>query len=400
MADCYQVRVAIYREVPTYQKVCGQQYTASVKSCIATQTTKYKACTQTAQQSYSQCSGFWKWLCVAWTWVSFVVCVAYAWLESTVCIAWAFLKVIICLFYLVFVIWVRVFVAWAIYYICRLPEIFTNLWLNLRNEIAVRLYCANPSDMPPNPIEKAGWHLTFSDEFPVGTSAINTSYWEDHPWFVKRYYTDKLAQGTLPWDYFDPGQFNFGSGTLLIRTDNNPIKVNDAIYPYGNPPGTFTIDYRSGWIEWIEQLDQRHGYFEIRCKVPGTPNMWPSFWMAARKHWPPEIDIFEFSTDDTSHFKTTQHWGTKDDAQQQARTHSVCKASEYFHIYACEWTEEKIYWYCDNRLIRVATDGLSEFLYTMLVIAGCGVNKNSGHYPELSSYPNYYEIDYVRAYSR
>ena len=50
----------------------------------------------------------------------------------------------------------------------------------------------------------------------------------------------------------------------------------------------------------------KFGIYEIECKLPDGPYLWPAFWSWSYESWPPEIDIFEaYSNKRGSYF----NWG-------------------------------------------------------------------------------------------
>ncbi|HEY3570071.1 MAG TPA: glycoside hydrolase family 16 protein [Thermoanaerobaculia bacterium] len=325
-------------------------------------------------------------VCVATIWIANVVCIGWAWLVYVVCIAWVFIVHYTC-----------IGIAWIVYWVCRSPEAFFNLLLRIRLRALVLRQCLRPKDTPRNPLERAGWRLTFEDDFTSGV--IDTSKWSDRPYYGTRYLDIGLASGITPTQYFDPASFAFGSSTVKLLAEKKNTSLQDPLYPYNN--GWFTIPFSVGYLGWTSpSQDQQFGYFEIRCKIPGAPDMWPAFWLVSRQSWPPEIDIFEFYTkSSTKKFESTQHWGSEPNHPKQTRKHRVCSPSVHFHVYACEWTPTRIRWYYDNVLIRVATNGISDFIYPMHVVVNAGVDARSGHNPMSSTFPNAFEVDYVRAYA-
>jgi beta-glucanase (GH16 family) len=133
--------------------------------------------------------------------------------------------------------------------------------------------------------------------------------------------------------------------------------------------------------------------------------MWPAFWLYCRSPnpWPPEIDVFEFfTTPNTNKFSSTVHWGKDVNGHHpmDGRDHSVCKPAEYFRIYACEWTPTEIRFYYDNLLIRTTSNGIGDFIYPMHVIVNSAVQTGPNLFPQNSTFPNYFEVDYVRCYTR
>lgn len=290
------------------------------------------------------------------------------------------------------IIWVSF--AMVYYWICILPEFILNLELHVRLCILVFLQNRHPKDTPRNPLEKTGWRLAFSDDFDTGQLDVNK--WEAQstngdPWDNNPRDTNNKMQV-----YFSLTNFAFTSTTIKIIADNIPQQLQAPDPMTGL---TYAVPYKVGLLKWKVPLEQQQGYFEIRCKVPNTIEMWPAFWLSGVGVWPPEIDVFEFYTNDTNSFESTQHWGQEPNHPKQTKTHSVSRAADYFHIYSCEWGTNSIKWYYDNQLIRVASSGISDFIYPMFVIVNTMVDTRQGHQPAQATFPNYFEVDYVRAYA-
>jgi beta-glucanase (GH16 family) len=278
---------------------------------------------------------------------------------------------------------------------CYSAEWINNTLLNSALALFVRRNCRSATDFPRNPLDKAGWILTFEDDF--NTGQIDYNAWKDHAWWGDRWAGDgvDIPNGQYPSIYFSPNCFSFGPSTVKLEATNIPANVTD---PKSNIQ--FPVPYSVGRLEWIDKHDQQHGYFEIRCKIPGTIEQWPAFWLASRKSWPPEIDVFEFYTNNLKRFETTTWWGTNENRFKETWSHPVCKPDELFHVYACEWDENSIKFYYDNMLIRQSAQGIEEFVFPMHVIVCAGIDNRSGHHPENATYPNYFEVDYVRAYRK
>jgi beta-glucanase (GH16 family) len=293
---------------------------------------------------------------------------------------------------------------WVSYAVCVAWTTVLQYSYNSSAQVAYFFCCLLSKDTPRNPIDKPGWTLTFQDDFTSG--AIDPATWNTAPYGV-RYHTGKIAQGIIPAEYYPDTNFSFGPSTVKLTTKKEATTLTDPNYPPG-PNVPFTIPYTSAWMNWqpSANLNQRLGYFEIRCKVENTPAMWPAFWLCSPLSWPPELDVFEFNTTgQTNTFFSTVHWGQ--DNQMQQATHRVCRPAGYFHIYACEWTETEFRWYLDNTLVRVTSAGIPDFTAPMYVIVSTGVVDFPGgdasdavHNAQNSTFPNNFEVDYVRCYKR
>jgi beta-glucanase (GH16 family) len=266
-----------------------------------------------------------------------------------------------------------------------------------------------------NPIEKPGWTLTFHDEF-TGT-ALDTAKWRtSFKWMAR-----KIANGTgvnppqwglypfytvpPPVAYYDDSCLTVSDGILKV-TSEAAAKHFSYTNPDTGETTTWDIAYRSGFIV-TKTFKQQYGYFETRCKLPGSPGAWPAFWMMSDDDpWPPEIDVFEFYTSEKnrnlsrSHIlHSTIHWPPD---KHKAREHVVCDVSESFNIYGLEWSPESIRWYFNNKLIRNDILHVEQFIYPLYVIIGSGMEDYKADAGKLNDaqFPHEFEVDYVRVYTK
>ncbi len=399
MLSCYELRRRIEHRAPVARQTCALWGTQGQKTCTDLRDDGKESCNHYEDQGHTDCERWGKscwlckafqWVCDAWYWVANVVCVAAVWVAYWVCYGYTWVTFAVCLALVSIVRWIVIGFSYLVWLVCLSFESVTRTFECFR-------------DTPRNPLEKPGWTLTFEDDFP--NAPVDSAKWLTHPnWWPNLYNPDPLGQGKTPILWYDPAGFAFGPSTVKLVTRKQAMT--------GQAPdgSTFTIPYSTAWLEWHPKQDQRLGYFEIRCKIPDAPDMWPAFWLYLREGEPMEIDIFEFYTrKNTQRFESTQHWGTsKDDHHKETKKHRVCLPAKRFRIYACEWNEEEIRWYLDNRLVRVTTRHMSDFKYPMYLIVNSSIDyrPNDGkwnhHQTDLenSTYPNYFEVDYVRAYSR
>ncbi|MFN4086396.1 MAG: family 16 glycosylhydrolase [Spirosomataceae bacterium] len=100
------------------------------------------------------------------------------------------------------------------------------------------------------------------------------------------------------------------------------------------------------------KADFTYGRFEVKAKLPGGKGTWPAIWMLASQEgygtqfWPDngEIDIMEHVGFDPNvvhgniHTKSFNH-SIKTNLGNRV---TVPNTQQEFHVYACEWTENKI----------------------------------------------------------
>lgn len=272
-----------------------------------------------------------------------------------------------------------------------------------------------------NPSQKPGWgNPTFQDEFTSPT--LDTNKWSIGPTWAhldsSNYhpydFRNLLANPSInPKEFYDPTavevSYNAALGSNTVK-----LKINHYMPPQAfsdfhdwDPAQTYVpacqIDFGIGYL-MTKQFKQRHGFFEIRCKLPNSLATWPAFWLTGSLDWPPEIDIFEIYTSKSfTVFESNYHWGKENDCfahDSDVAKHDVNNVSENFHTYGCEWDSCFIKWYYDNVLVRVAHKNVNNVFEPMWLIISNGIDDNQPNYHNLVTSPGTFEIDYVRAYSR
>lgn len=245
-------------------------------------------------------------------------------------------------------------------------------------------------------IDKLGYTLTFNDDF----DTLDKTVWRTDNWWGSRYHDGNIInKNEAPTLYFDDDYFEIDNSILKIKTNYDLIEIQHVDYS-GKDYGKFTIPFRSGMLDSSNSFKQKHGYFEIRCKMPSSLNMWPAFWLASKESWPPEIDIFEVLTEkDISHSTCTNHWYKNENDKKRIMDgfkFKTPKLNEDFHIYSCTWDKDYIKVYFDDILVKKSATP-PNFHYEMHLILNSAIIKNN---TENMNIPNYFEIDYVRAYSK
>ena len=155
-----------------------------------------------------------------------------------------------------------------------------------------------------------------------------------------------------------------------------------------------------------------HGRFEARIKTVTGKGLWPAFWMlpATSVAWPAsgEIDIQE-STGQRAMFNYgTIHYGPSNTAHQQLSTPVYTQPgtlADDFHVYAVEWTPNKISWFIDNVLYatRTPADMANAADWTFenhayYLIVNLAVGGNLGGTVDATALPQSLQVDYVRVY--
>jgi beta-glucanase (GH16 family) len=161
--------------------------------------------------------------------------------------------------------------------------------------------------------------------------------------------------------------------------------------------------YTSGCITTELTHWQTYGYFEMRARLPPGKGFWPAFWLLPKRlAWPPEIDILEGSGSRLHGVHVGLIDPTIKDVPTGIWVDSDIDVSDGFHIYAAEWTRERIVYLIDGKQVfQVAPHGIHEDMYLLANLA-LG-SKDPGWIPdpdETTPFPGKFEIDYIRAYRK
>ena len=288
----------------------------------------------------------------------------------------------------------------------KVKDFFINLFLTIRLWFIMTFKPKRFKNVI-NERDKQGWDLTFNDEFDKGD--VDRDKWLTQAYYGKRYHPGNIInKGTAPDTYYSDDCFEFSGSNMKQVVKNEPIEIQHVDWD-GKDWGKFTIPYQIGQLDSSKSFEQKYGYFEIRSKITSEPGSWPAFWLASVHLWPPEIDVYEIYTGrkkGVMKFNSNFHWrkkrGDRDEENNKSKvkSHRVLNVSKDFHLYAVEWNSKGFKIYYDNLLVRVFTnpETIYFFDYPMHIIVGSGIHIDQG--PEKAKYPNYHEVDYVRAYKK
>jgi beta-glucanase (GH16 family) len=223
-----------------------------------------------------------------------------------------------------------------------------------------RLEALNPTSLAFVPL-----HRTFNDDF--DEHPLLNDRWVPHyaggaAWPDARYwggvgsdFKRKTSANGEQQIYVDPRYR--GSATTPLGLD--PFKVHDGVLsitarrtPPELKPVLFDNEYISGVLTSQGKFAQKHGYFEIRTKVPIGSAVWPAFWMLADDGgWPPEVDILEGRGERPGDVVMTTHWRIP----STQKIHScgfdftVPDAASEFHNYGVLWEEDRLVYFIDRK---------------------------------------------------
>jgi len=246
---------------------------------------------------------------------------------------------------------------------------------------------------------KAGWILTWSDEF----DGPNGSPPDAKKWVVE---SGGTGWGNNELQYYTSRHQNLRQerGNLVIEAIKEKLTGSDGVQH----------NFTSARLKTEGRFSQRYGRFEARLKIPSGQGMWPAFWMLGDDFssvgWPEcgEIDIMEHSGSKLSTIYCALHGPGYFGANALTSFYSLPSArfSESFHIFAVEWEPQELRFFVDGELHASKTPADipvgKRWVYDhpFFVILNLAVGGNLPGSPDDSTvFPQRMLVDYVRAYS-
>jgi beta-glucanase (GH16 family) len=171
--------------------------------------------------------------------------------------------------------------------------------------------------------------------------------------------------------------------------------------------------FTSASLKTLGKKHFRYGRMEMRAKVYKGVGGWPAFWMLGVNRtevkWPNcgEIDILEYVGKDSTQVYGTVHYSDSTNTYQYSGKKPVVgQPYDGFHIYAVDWTENRMEFYYDNLKFfefdlknadHLKDNPFRKDFYLLLNLALGRVGTLGGPLNE-KILPLKYEVDYVRVY--
>jgi beta-glucanase (GH16 family) len=183
----------------------------------------------------------------------------------------------------------------------------------------------DPSGVPM-PGAKAGWYMTFSDDF-LGTS-LNTNKWYEytgHP-------------GGEPETDYSPSHDVVTDGMLILKGYKD-----DGVWTTGG-----VSNGKSG--------SQTYGKYEVRFKMDeGIGITYAALLWPANNTWPPEVDFAEDDSAARSNVNAFQHFAKADGTDGQFINQTAVNMTQW-HTLGVEWTPDRITYTLDGAAWAVQTN--------------------------------------------
>ncbi len=160
--------------------------------------------------------------------------------------------------------------------------------------------------------------------------------------------------------------------------------------------------------------DWLYGRIEVKAKLPRGRGTWPAIWMLSTDWkyggWPAsgEIDIMEHVGVDAGVIHGTIHTETYNHIIQTQKegTVTIADAQDEFHVYALNWTANKMEFIVDEKIYYTVNKGVNDtfkewpFDQRFHLILNVAVGGNWGGMKGIdeSIWPQKMEVDWVRVY--
>lgn len=168
--------------------------------------------------------------------------------------------------------------------------------------------------------------------------------------------------------------------------------------------------YTSTRITTKGKKEFQYGRIECRAKLPIGEGIWPAFWMLgsniSKVGWPKsgEIDILEYIGRQPQHVYTTLHTQDGHGDNGHGKKTEVLGIEEGFHIFAVEWTKDKVDFFVDDKLVFTynpenKTEDSWPFNQPFYIIVNMAIGGNFGG-PAVDDaiFPQQFVVDYIRVY--
>ncbi len=235
--------------------------------------------------------------------------------------------------------------------------------------------------------------------------------------FTKLIWADEFNYHGLPdsskWSYAVGGssnnelQYYTGNDTLNASVTDGLLKI------IARKEIKAGRQYTSARLHSKDKAEFKYGKVEVRAKLPQGRGTWPAIWMLGKNiqeaGWPAcgEIDIMEhvgynkdsiFGTIHTTAYNHTK--GT-----QKGKGIFISNPYDQFHIYAIEWTPEKIDFILDGVIYyQVINEHLSgkewpfDQPFYLIINLAIGGDWGGKYGVDESIFPSVMEVDWVRVF--
>jgi beta-glucanase (GH16 family) len=219
----------------------------------------------------------------------------------------------------------------------------------------------------------------------------------------------------------DGSRWNFETGptyeTLHYFTDRleNAGIVNGVLRIIALRESYQGFNYTAALLKTNDKFCWRYGRIEARMKLPHTTGFVPGFWMLPQDDrygfwpWGGEIDVMEHPTNQDRIFGTCHTWQYSyftGSGKPAGGSLQIGDSETAFHVYAADWTPDRIDFYVDDQKYFTFDNGHTGFEVwpfdqPFYILLAMGVGGGWVGNPDATTvFPGVLEVDYVRVYQK
>lgn len=168
--------------------------------------------------------------------------------------------------------------------------------------------------------------------------------------------------------------------------------------------------YTSASLITLNKASWQYGRIEVRAKLPRGLGVWPAIWTLGTNMsdigYPKcgEIDIMEYFGKTPDQITSNLHYYSDEKRQSHPGKLQVENPYNDFHIYAIEWSEDKVDFFFDDKLYHrffvdiAGVNSDNPFRKPHYLLVNLALSGSSGGTVDDNNLPQTYMIDYVRVY--
>jgi beta-glucanase (GH16 family) len=232
-------------------------------------------------------------------------------------------------------------------------------------------------------------------------------------------WSDEFETDGLPdpekWSY-DVGGHGWGNNELEYYTKDRleNARVEDGkLIIEARKEAYEGSNYTSARLVTKNKGDWQYGRVEVKAKLPQGRGTWPAIWMLPTKNtyggWPRsgEIDIMEHVGFDPARVHGTVHTEAYNNTKgtQKGGNRMVTDAMDTFHVYAIEWSAEKIDFFIDDELYFTFNNEGGDYQgwpfdqpFHLILNIAVGGNWGGQQGVDETIWPQRMEVEYVRIF--
>ncbi|MEO8900775.1 MAG: glycoside hydrolase family 16 protein [Polyangiaceae bacterium] len=249
----------------------------------------------------------------------------------------------------------------------------------------------------------AGYQLVWHDEFDVD-GAPDPKNWK----FEKGFVRNEEDQ------WYQSANASVHGGLLVIEARKETVP-NPNYTGAGDWKTTRkTAEYTSSSINTSGLQSFQYGHFEMRARIPTDAGMWPAWWtLGVSGEWPSngEIDIMEYYQGkvlaNVACGTATRYQAKWDSSTKQLSALGGATFTSQFHVWTMDWDDQNIVLSLDGMQMNTTAlsaalnaDGTSPFKQKHYVLLNLALGGQNGGDESKTSFPQRYEVDYVRVFQK